>query len=57
MQKHNQINHIMRNGLVDLQYAARKAGQMVDKILSRCKDMEEAWDRVEKEDKEEQKKA
>ena len=40
----------MRNGLVDIQYAAQKAGQSVDKILTRCKDMEEALDRVEKED-------
>jgi hypothetical protein len=48
MEKHNEIKHIMRNGLVDLQYAARKAGQMIDRILSRCKEMEEALGKVEK---------
>jgi hypothetical protein len=57
MKKRNDINHIMRNGLVDIQYVARKAGQMVDRILARCKDMEEALDKVKEKNKEEQKKA
>ena len=66
----NQIKHIVRNGLVDIQYQARKIVNQADKaivaiqrmvrqaddILARCKEMEEALDKVEAEDKEEQRK-
>ena len=51
MEKSNQLNHIMRNGLVDIQYQARTIGRQVDNMLRRCKEMEEALDKVEKEDK------
>lgn len=65
MEKSNQINHIMRNGLVDLQYKARNIDNQADKaivaiqrivrqaneILARCKEMEVALDKVEEEEK------
>ena len=47
----------MRNGLVDIQYQAQRIGREIDHILKRCKEMEEALNKVEEENKEDQKKA
>ncbi|GAH07315.1 unnamed protein product, partial [marine sediment metagenome] len=41
------INHIVRNGLIDLQYKARMIARQADGILNRCKEMEAALDKVE----------
>jgi len=50
LERHNQINHIMRNGLVDIFYKARGIARNVDDILRRCKDMENALDKLDKEE-------
>ena len=49
MPKHNDINHIVRNGLTAIQYNARSIGRHVDYILNRCKEMEEALKKVDEE--------
>ena len=65
VEKQNQINHIMRNGLVDMQFQARNIVNQADKaivaiqrmvrqadeVLARSKEMEGALDRVEEEEK------
>ena len=57
VKQQNQINQVMRNGLVDIQYKAQSMGRLIDDMLKRCKQMEEALDAVEAEHKEEQRKA
>ena len=52
MEERNQIHHIIRNGLIDIQYKARMTARQIDGILNRCKEMEEALDKVEKDQNE-----
>ena len=50
MEKSNHINHIMRNGLIDIQWKAHNIARQADDILKRCKEMEAALDKVDKDE-------
>lgn len=51
MEKQNQINHIVRNGLIAIVYNTRMMIRQADRILNRCKEMEELLDNIDKEHK------
>ena len=48
--KRNDINHIMRNGLVDIVYKVRGIARNVDDILNRCREMEDALKEMDEEE-------